>query len=70
MGIRAISVTLNELNMAVGAGWAAVLGVTQTADGLGFFFSSLGFTEDGSKKRKYRKSCSCVEENPLLMSEV
>lgn len=40
MGIKAISVTLNEVNMAVGARWAAVLGVSQTADGLGFFFIS------------------------------
>ncbi len=31
---------------------------------------SLGFTENGSKKRKYPVSGSCVDENALLMSEV
>ncbi len=31
---------------------------------------SLGFTENGPKKRKYPVSGSCVEENALLMSEV
>ncbi len=30
---------------------------------------SLGFTENGPKKRKYPVSGSCVDENPLLMSE-
>ncbi len=28
---------------------------------------SLGFTENGPKKRKYPVSGSCVEENALLM---
>ncbi len=31
---------------------------------------SLGFTENGMKKRKYPVSDSCVDENALLMSEV
>ncbi len=31
---------------------------------------SLGFTENGPKKRKYPESGSCVEENALLISEV
>ncbi len=31
---------------------------------------SLGFTENGQKKRKYPVSGSCVDENTLLMSEV
>ncbi len=30
---------------------------------------SLGFTENGPKKRKYPVSGSCVDENVLLMSE-
>ncbi len=31
---------------------------------------SLGFTENGPKKRKYPVSGSCVDENALLISEV
>ncbi len=31
---------------------------------------SLGFTENGLKKRKYPVSGSCVDENALLMSEI
>ncbi len=31
---------------------------------------SLGFTENGPKKRKYPVIGSCVDENALLMSEV
>ncbi len=31
---------------------------------------SVGFTENGPKKRKYPLSDSCVDENALLMSEV
>ncbi len=31
---------------------------------------SLGFTENGPKKRKYPVMGSCVDENALLMSEV
>ncbi len=31
---------------------------------------SLGFTENGLKKKKYPVSGSCVDENALLMSEV
>ncbi len=30
---------------------------------------TLGFTENGPKKRKYPVSGSCVDENALLMSE-
>ncbi len=30
---------------------------------------SLGFTENGPKKRKYPVSGSCVDKNALLMSE-
>ncbi len=32
--------------------------------------ASLGFTENGPKKRKYSVSGSCVDKNALLMSEV
>ncbi len=32
--------------------------------------SSLGFTENGPKKKTYPVSGSCVDENDLLMSEV
>ncbi len=32
--------------------------------------ASLGFTENGPKKRKYSVSGSCVDDNALLMSEV
>ncbi len=31
---------------------------------------SLGFTENGSKKKKYPVSGSCVDENALMMWEV
>ncbi len=31
---------------------------------------SIGFTENGPKKRKYQVNGSCVDENALLMSEV
>ncbi len=31
---------------------------------------SLGFTENGQKKRKYPVSSSCEDENALLISEV
>ncbi len=34
------------------------------------FKQSLGFTENGPKKRKYPVTGSCVDENALLMSEV
>ncbi len=33
------------------------------------FPPSLGFTENGPKKRKYPVSGSCLDENVLLMSE-
>ncbi len=47
------------------------LSISQTADLLGFHTQpSLGFTENGLKKRKYPVSGSCVDENALLMSEV
>ena len=38
--------------------------------GLSISKTSLGFTENGPKKRKYPVSGSCVDENALLMSEV
>ncbi len=55
-----------ENEMVVGARQAG-LSISKTADLLGF--SSLGFTENDPKKRKYPVSGSCVEENALLMSE-
>ncbi len=55
-----------ENEMVVGARRAG-LSISKTADLLGF--SSLGFTENDPKKRKYPVSGSCVEENALLMSE-
>ncbi len=54
-----------ERGMVVGARQAG-LSISKTADLLGF---SLGFTENGPKKRKYPVSGSCVDENALLMSE-
>ncbi len=64
---------LREFNrgMVVGARLAG-LSISQTADLLGFLHTqpSLGFTENGPKKRKYPVSGSCVDENALLMSEV
>ncbi len=43
------------------------LSISQTADLLGFHTQpSLGFTENGLKKRKYPVSGSCVDENALL----
>ncbi len=47
------------------------LSISETADLLDFHTQpSLGFTENGPKKRKYPASGSCVDENVLLMSEV
>ncbi len=56
-----------ERGMVVGARRAG-LSISKTAD----FHAqpSLGFTENGPKKRKYPVSGSCVDENALLMSEV
>ncbi len=50
----------------------AGLSISKTADLLAFSQAqpSLGFTENGPKKRKYPVSGSCVVENALLMSEV
>ncbi len=58
-----------ECAMVVGVRWAG-LGILKTADLLGFSPTTLGFTENGPKKRNYPVSGSCVEENALLMSEV
>ncbi len=55
-----------ERGMVVGARRAG-LSISKTADLLGF--SSLGFTENDPKKRKYPVSGSCVDENALLRSE-
>ncbi len=47
------------------------MSTSKTADLLEFSrTTSLGFTENGQKKRTYPVSSSCVEENALLMSEV
>ncbi len=47
-----------------------VVGISTTADLLGFNAQpSLGFTENGPKKRKYPVRGSSVDENALLMSE-
>ena len=48
--------------MIVGAGRAGLLRFSLQR--------SLGFTEDGQRKRKYPVSSSCVDENALLTSEV
>ncbi len=59
-----------ERGMVVGARWAG-LSISKTADLLDFNAQpSLGFTENGLKKRSYPVSGSCVHENALLMSEV
>ncbi len=60
-----------ERGMVVGARRAS-LSISKTADLLAFSHAqpSLGFTENGPKKRKYLVSGSCVDENTLLMSEV
>ncbi len=62
---------MTERGMVVGARRTA-LSISETADLLGFPHTqpSLGFTENGLKKRKYPVSGSCVDENALLMSEV
>ncbi len=49
----------------------AGLSISKTADLLGFSRTTISrFTENGQKKRKYPVSCSCVDGNALLMSEV
>ncbi len=60
-----------ECGMVVGARRAG-LSISKTTDLLGFFHAqpSLGFTENGPKKRQYPVSGSCVDENALLISEV
>ncbi len=59
-----------ERGMVVGSRRAG-LSISKSADLLGFHAQpSLGFTENGPKKRKYPVSGSCVDENALLMSEV
>ncbi len=60
-----------ERGMVVGAGRAGQ-SISKTADLLGFSRTkiSLGFTENGPKKRKYPVSGSCVDENSLLMSQI
>ncbi len=56
--------------MVVGARWAG-LSISETAEYWDFHKQpSLGFTENGPKKRKYPVNGSCVDENALLMSEV
>ncbi len=56
--------------MVVGAR-RADLSISQTAIYWDFHTQpSLGFTENGLKKRKYPAGGSCVDENALLMSEV
>ncbi len=54
-----------ERGMVVGGRWAG-LNFSKTADLLGFSrTTTLGFTENGPKKRKYPVSGSCVVENAL-----
>ncbi len=56
-----------ERGMVVGAR-RADLSISKTADLLGFSHTtSLGFTDNGPKKRQYPVSGSCVDENALLM---
>ncbi len=48
----------------------ADLSISKTADLLGFSQPSLGFTENGPKKKIFSETWgSCVDENALLMSE-
>ncbi len=55
--------------MVVGARRAG-LSISKTADLLGTSRTTIGFTENGPKKRKYPVIGSCVDENALLISEV
>ncbi len=55
-----------ERGMVVGAR-RADLSISKTADLLGFSHTtSLGFTENGLKKRQYPVSGSCVDEKYLV----
>jgi len=58
-----------ERGMVVGAR-QAVLNISETADLLGFSYTSLGFTENALKKRKYPASGSSVGENVWLLPDV
>ncbi len=51
-----------ERGMVVGARRAG-LSISKTADLLGFSRTTIGFTENGPKKRKYPVSGSCVNSN-------
>ncbi len=51
------------------AGWSEYFTTAESNWDLSYT-PSLGFTENGPKKRKYPVSGSCVTENALLMSEV
>ncbi len=58
-----------QSSLVVGARRAG-LSISKTADLLGISRTTISrFTENGSKKRKYPVSSSCVDENALLMSE-
>lgn len=46
--------------------WGAVLSISVTAD----IQPSLGFTENGPKKRKYPVSNSCVDKKAFLMWDI
>ncbi len=59
-----------ERGMVVGARRAG-LSISKTADLLGFSRTAISRVyKNGPKKRKYPVSCSWVDENALLMSEV
>ncbi len=59
-----------ERGMVVGVRRAG-LSILKTADLLGFSSTTISrFTENGTKKRKYPVSGSCVDENALLISDV
>ncbi len=61
---------MTERGMVVGVRRTG-LSISETADLLGFSHTTISrFTENGTKKRKYPVSASCVDENALLMSEV
>ncbi len=58
-----------EPGMVVGARWAG-LSILKKLIYQDFHAPpSIGFTENGPKKRKYPVSGSCVDENAFLMSE-
>ncbi len=60
-----------ERGMVVGVRRAG-LSISKTADLLGFSHTtiSIGFTENGPKKKQYPVNGSCVDENAFLISEV